>query len=80
MEVIEKEQGQLPPFSIHQMDNYLVVDMDVSLVLLWDKGTSIFLTLSPEFKVRPCPGRTTPSPQTKGRPETGVRVGERQRR
>lgn len=79
MEVIEKEQGQLPPFSIRQVGNYLVVDTDVSLVLLWDKGTSIFLRLSPEFKVRPCPGRTPPSPQTKCRPETGVRVGERQR-
>ncbi|XP_060160350.1 mucin-5AC [Globicephala melas] len=54
MEVIEKEQGQLPPFSIRQMGNYLVVDTDVSLVLLWDKGTSIFLTLSPEFKGRVC--------------------------
>ncbi|XP_065738566.1 mucin-5AC [Phocoena phocoena] len=54
MEVIEKEQGQLPPFSIRQVGNYLVVDTDVSLVLLWDKGTSIFLRLSPEFKGRVC--------------------------
>ncbi|XP_049569371.1 mucin-5AC [Orcinus orca] len=54
MEVIGKEQGQLPPFSIRQMGNYLVVDTDVSLVLLWDKGTSIFLRLSPEFKGRVC--------------------------
>ncbi|XP_068412272.1 mucin-5AC [Eschrichtius robustus] len=54
VEVIEKEQGQLPPFSIRQMGIYLVVDTDVSLVLLWDKGTSIFLRLSPEFKGRVC--------------------------
>nr|XP_058925252.1 mucin-5AC [Kogia breviceps] len=54
VEVIEKEQGQLPPFSIRQMGTYLVVDTDVSLVLLWDKGTSIFLRLSPEFKGRVC--------------------------
>ncbi|XP_007466060.1 PREDICTED: mucin-5AC [Lipotes vexillifer] len=54
VEVIEKEQGQPPPFSIRQMGNYLVVDMDVGLVLLWDKGTSIFLRLSPEFKGRVC--------------------------
>uniref|UniRef100_A0A8C0CUI0 Mucin 5AC, oligomeric mucus/gel-forming n=1 Tax=Balaenoptera musculus TaxID=9771 RepID=A0A8C0CUI0_BALMU len=54
VEVIEKERGQLPPFSIRQMGIYLVVDTDVSLVLLWDKGTSIFLRLSPEFKGRVC--------------------------
>ncbi|XP_061059797.1 mucin-5B [Eubalaena glacialis] len=54
VEVIEKEQGQLPPFSIRQMGIYLAVDTDVSLVLLWDRGTTIFLRLSPEFKGRVC--------------------------
>ncbi|XP_059959703.1 mucin-5AC [Mesoplodon densirostris] len=54
VEVIEKERGQVPPFSIRQMGIYLVVDTDVSLVVLWDKRTSISLRLSPEFKGRVC--------------------------
>uniref|UniRef100_A0A8C3WX10 VWFD domain-containing protein n=1 Tax=Catagonus wagneri TaxID=51154 RepID=A0A8C3WX10_9CETA len=36
------------------MGIYLVVDTDAGPVLLWDKKTSIFLTLSPEFKGRVC--------------------------
>ncbi|KAM9763720.1 mucin-5AC-like [Dama dama] len=52
LEVIET--GPRPPYSIRQMGIYLVVDTEVGLVLLWDKGTSIFLRLSPEFKGRVC--------------------------
>nr|XP_025142814.1 mucin-5AC isoform X4 [Bubalus bubalis] len=52
LEVIET--GPRPPYSIRQMGIYLVVDTEMGLVLLWDKGTSIFLRLSPEFKGRVC--------------------------
>lgn len=52
MEVVQKGVGQEPPYFVHQMGNYLVVETDIGLVLLWDKKTSIFLRLSPEFKVR----------------------------
>lgn len=52
MEVVQKDVGQEPPYFVHQMGNYLVVETDIGLVLLWDKKTSIFLRLSPEFKVR----------------------------
>ncbi|KAG5196708.1 hypothetical protein JEQ12_011394 [Ovis aries] len=52
LEVIET--GPRPPYSIHQMGIYLVVDTELGLTLLWDKGTSIFLRLSPEFKGRVC--------------------------
>ncbi|CAI9167415.1 unnamed protein product [Rangifer tarandus platyrhynchus] len=48
------ETGPRPPYSIRQMGIYLVVDTGVGLVLLWDKGTSIFLRLSPDFKGRVC--------------------------
>lgn len=53
MEVVQKGAGQEPPYTIRQMGIYLVVDTDAGLVLLWDRRTSIFLRLSPEFKVRP---------------------------
>lgn len=52
MEVIQKGVGQEPPYYVHRMGIYLVVETDVGLVLLWDGKTSIFLRLSPEFKVR----------------------------
>ncbi|XP_038281457.1 mucin-5AC isoform X1 [Canis lupus familiaris] len=54
VEVIEKGAGQAAPYSIRQMGIYLVVDTEVGLVLLWDRKTSIFLKLSPEFKGRVC--------------------------
>ncbi|XP_059566903.1 mucin-5AC [Myotis daubentonii] len=54
VEVIEKGPGQEAPYSVRQVGIYLVVDTEAGLVLLWDKKTSIFLRLSPEFKGRVC--------------------------
>nr|XP_045751167.1 mucin-5AC [Mirounga angustirostris] len=54
VEVTEKGAGQEAPYSIRQMGIYLVVDTEAGLVLLWDRKTSIFLKLSPEFKGRVC--------------------------
>ncbi|XP_051001070.1 LOW QUALITY PROTEIN: mucin-5AC [Acomys russatus] len=54
MEVIQKGVGQEPPYYVHQMGIYLVVETDFGLVLLWDRKTSIFLRLSPDFKGRVC--------------------------
>lgn len=53
--MIEKGAGPEAPYSIRQVGIYLVVDTEAGLVLLWDRKTSIFLRLSPEFKVRPSP-------------------------
>ncbi|KAM8812746.1 mucin-5AC [Rhynchonycteris naso] len=54
VEVIEKGVGPEVPYSIRQVGIYLVVDTESGLVLLWDKRTSIFLRLSPEFKGKVC--------------------------
>ncbi|XP_069919815.1 mucin-5AC isoform X2 [Oryctolagus cuniculus] len=54
VEVVEKGKGQEPPYSIRQMGIFLVLDTDAGLVLLWDRRTSLFLRLSPEFKGRVC--------------------------
>lgn len=53
VEVIEKGAGQEVPYSIRQVGIYLVVNTNAGLTLLWDKKTSIFLRLGPEFKVGP---------------------------
>nr|XP_019570262.1 PREDICTED: mucin-5AC [Rhinolophus sinicus] len=54
VEVIEKGAGQEVPYSIRQAGIYLVVNTNAGLTLLWDKKTSIFLRLGPEFKGRVC--------------------------
>nr|XP_021532639.1 mucin-5AC [Aotus nancymaae] len=54
VEVIGTGEGQEVPYAIRQMGIYLVVDTDVGLVLLWDRKTSVFISLSPEFKGRVC--------------------------
>ncbi|KAK7801681.1 hypothetical protein U0070_013175 [Myodes glareolus] len=54
VEVVQKGIGQEPPYYVHQMGIYLVVETDIGLVLQWDRKTSIFLRLSPEFKGRVC--------------------------
>nr|XP_044991348.1 mucin-5AC [Jaculus jaculus] len=54
VEVVQKGVGQEAPYTIRQMGIYLVVETDVGLMLLWDRKTSIFLRLGPEFKGRVC--------------------------
>ncbi|KAK2081092.1 Mucin-5AC [Saguinus oedipus] len=63
VEVIGTGEGQEVPYAVRQMGIYLVVDTDFGLVLLWDKKTSIFISLSPEFKVR---ARPSPRPELAG--------------
>lgn len=56
VEVVQMGTGQEPPYTVYQMGIYLVVDTHIGLVLLWDRKTSLFLRLSPEFKVRSSKG------------------------
>ncbi|KAM7114518.1 LOW QUALITY PROTEIN: mucin-5AC-like [Molossus nigricans] len=53
VEVI-KSAGPEAPYSICQVGIYPVGDTEASLALLWDKKTSVFLRLSPEFKGGVC--------------------------
>lgn len=39
------------PFTIRSMGLYLVIDTDAGLIVMWDKKTSVFIKLSPNFKV-----------------------------
>ncbi|XP_048217429.1 mucin-5AC [Perognathus longimembris pacificus] len=54
VQVVQKDEEQLAPYSIRPVGIYLVVETDVGLVLLWDRRTSIFVRLDPEFKGRVC--------------------------
>lgn len=51
-EVVQRGDGGQIPYRIRYMGIYLVIETTNGLILLWDKKTSIFIKLSPNFKVR----------------------------
>ncbi|XP_068800201.1 mucin-5AC [Struthio camelus] len=53
-DVIQRTPGGKMPFQIRSMGIYMVVDTNVGLILMWDKKTSIFIKLSPDFKGHVC--------------------------
>uniref|UniRef100_A0A8C4YAK2 VWFD domain-containing protein n=1 Tax=Gopherus evgoodei TaxID=1825980 RepID=A0A8C4YAK2_9SAUR len=53
-EVIEKVRGGEVPYEVRYMGIYMVIDTDAGLTLMWDKKTSIFMKLSPDFKGQVC--------------------------
>uniref|UniRef100_A0A452J1D3 VWFD domain-containing protein n=1 Tax=Gopherus agassizii TaxID=38772 RepID=A0A452J1D3_9SAUR len=53
-EVIEKVRGGEVPYEVRYMGIYMVIDTDAGLTLMWDKKTSIFIKLSPDFKGQVC--------------------------
>lgn len=50
--VIKRGQSGEVPFTVRYIGMYTVIDTTSGLILMWDKKTSIFIKLSPEFKVR----------------------------
>ncbi|KAK0156051.1 Mucin-5B [Merluccius polli] len=53
-QMISKGQEEVTPFHISTMGIYLVIEANNGLILMWDKRTSIFIKLSPDFKGRVC--------------------------
>ncbi|MEE6498620.1 hypothetical protein FKM82_003189 [Ascaphus truei] len=53
-EVLEREVGSEVPYQVRSMGIYLVIEAKNGLVLMWDRKTSIFIKLSPEFKGKVC--------------------------
>ncbi|XP_025063683.1 LOW QUALITY PROTEIN: mucin-5AC [Alligator sinensis] len=53
-EVIQRVPGGEMPFTIRSMGLYLVIDTDAGLIVMWDKKTSVFIKLSPNFKGQVC--------------------------
>lgn len=50
--VIKRGQNNEVPYTVRYMGMYLVIETTSGLILMWDKKTSIFIKLSPDFKVR----------------------------
>ncbi|OWK56811.1 Mucin-5AC [Lonchura striata] len=50
--VVKRGQSDEVPYTVRSMGMYLVIETKSGLILMWDKKTSIFIKLSPGFKVR----------------------------
>lgn len=50
--VVKRGQNDEVPYTVRYMGMYLVIETTSGLILMWDKKTSIFIKLSPDFKVR----------------------------
>ncbi|XP_053545245.1 mucin-5AC-like [Bombina bombina] len=53
-EVVKRETGQYVPFKVRQMGLYMVIEAVNGVVLVWDKKTSIFIKLHPQFQGKTC--------------------------
>ncbi|XP_072194929.1 mucin-5AC-like [Excalfactoria chinensis] len=52
--VIKRGQDAEVPFTVRYIGMYTVIDTTSGLILMWDKKTSMFIKLSPEFKGQIC--------------------------
>ncbi|XP_076144091.1 mucin-5AC-like [Alosa pseudoharengus] len=53
-QVVKRNSGAEVPYQIRTMGIYLVIEANNGLILMWDRRTSLFLKLSPEFKGHAC--------------------------
>ncbi|XP_062405926.1 mucin-5AC-like [Sardina pilchardus] len=53
-QVVQRNSGAEVPYQIRTMGIYLVIEANNGLILMWDRRTSLFLRLSPEFKGDVC--------------------------
>ncbi|NXW85762.1 MUC5A protein, partial [Alopecoenas beccarii] len=52
--VIKRGQNDEVPYTVRYMGMYFVIETTSGLILMWDKKTSIFIKLSPDFKGQTC--------------------------
>uniref|UniRef100_A0AAZ3PZZ0 VWFD domain-containing protein n=1 Tax=Oncorhynchus tshawytscha TaxID=74940 RepID=A0AAZ3PZZ0_ONCTS len=53
-QVIERNTGEVVPYQIRTMGIYLVIEANNGLILMWDRKTSMFIKLNPQFKGHVC--------------------------
>uniref|UniRef100_A0A8D0EMJ1 VWFD domain-containing protein n=1 Tax=Strix occidentalis caurina TaxID=311401 RepID=A0A8D0EMJ1_STROC len=51
---VRRGQNDEVPYTVRYMGMYLVIETTSGLILMWDKKTSIFIKLSPDFKGQIC--------------------------
>ncbi|XP_010164955.1 mucin-5B, partial [Antrostomus carolinensis] len=52
--VVKRGENDEVPYTVRYMGMYLVIETTSGLILMWDKKTSIFIKLSPDFKGQIC--------------------------
>ncbi|XP_010076932.1 PREDICTED: mucin-5AC-like, partial [Pterocles gutturalis] len=52
--VIKRGQNDEVPYTVRYMGMYLVIETTSGLILMWNRKTSIFIKLSPDFKGQIC--------------------------
>ncbi|XP_071617663.1 mucin-2-like isoform X1 [Heliangelus exortis] len=52
--VVKRGENHEVPYTVRYMGMYLVIETTSGLILMWDKKTSIFIKLSPDFKGQVC--------------------------
>lgn len=50
--MVKRGQNDEVPYTVRSMGMYVVIETTSGLILMWNKKTSIFIKLSPSFKVR----------------------------
>ncbi|XP_045069425.1 mucin-5AC-like [Coregonus clupeaformis] len=53
-QVVERNSGEAVPYQIRTMGIYLVIEANNGLILMWDRKTSMFIKLNPQFKGHVC--------------------------
>ncbi|MGH0151900.1 UNVERIFIED_CONTAM: hypothetical protein FKN15_042606 [Acipenser sinensis] len=53
-QVVQRDSGEELPYKISTMGIYMVIEAKNGLILMWDKKTSMFIKLSPNFKGHVC--------------------------
>ncbi|KAK3533881.1 hypothetical protein QTP70_033001 [Hemibagrus guttatus] len=53
-QVVQRSNGEQIPYQIRTMGNYLVVETYNGVMLVWDRKTTIYIVLSPQFNGNVC--------------------------
>ncbi|KAM8939207.1 mucin-5AC-like [Pelodytes ibericus] len=53
-DVVKRNSGEYVPFKVRQMGIYLVIEAANGMALVWDKKTTIFVKLHPNFQGKVC--------------------------
>ncbi|KAI4904106.1 hypothetical protein NFI96_033254, partial [Prochilodus magdalenae] len=53
-QLVQRDEGEEIPYQIRVMGNYLMIETKNGVTLIWDRKTSIYIKLSPNFAGRVC--------------------------
>lgn len=57
--MVQRDTGHAVAYTTRDVGQYLVVEASIGVIVIWDRKTTIFIKLSPSYKVRggpPLPG------------------------